>query len=127
MGYIALVPGVSNEYISLAMTTLGATNYLLDGPAALDLDLSMCTQVTIEVFASLAVGGTFQLMQTFDGTNYAELGSGIAAANATIVQLSPNGIGQFGRIEVDCSNVTGVDSTNTLTLTFRGQRLASGL
>lgn len=110
-----LLPGFGGAYTTESIAGVAVTG----GVGADTLDVSKCASFAAQVTA-LTGSPTIQLEQTIDGTNWANLGSAIAATVGTIAVFNATG-GPFGRVRV---RVTG--GSTAATLTFVGQPVQTG-
>ena len=99
-----LLPGYGNTYVSESVTDTAVTG-------ADTLDTSPCAQFAVQVKA-LTGSPTIQMQQTFDGTNWADLGSAITASVGSISRFGPTG-GPYGKIRI---KITSGGTAATLTI-----------
>ena len=113
-----LLPGRGGRIASPAQTS-AAVMTDADGTAWY-LDASRCTGMVLQISLTSGVGGFFQVKQTINGTDFADLGAGVPAVNGAIATFE-SALRPFGKIEIDCASVTGLDSTHTVSVSIQGQ------
>ena len=112
MANVSLLPGYGSRYTSENIAGSAGTTVSAD-----TIDTSRCAQFAVQV--SAIVGSpVIQPQQTFDGTNWANLGTAIAATLGTISRYAPTS-GPYGVIRFNVTN----DSTS-VTLTVVGFPMA---
>lgn len=106
-------PGFGGRYTSESMTlTTVAAN------GADTIDCSRCASLALQISARNLVGatGTLQLQQSFDGTNFANLGGTLSIATLGAVLLFDPTDGPFGLIRIQAISTGTNGSTVTATL-----------
>lgn len=119
-----LIPGMGGRATTPAATTASLVTDA-DGSTYI-VDCSRCTGLTFQQTAAAGVGGTFQLLESFDGSNFDLLGAPINVQSGMIQRLEAD-TRPFGRIEIDATNVSGLSASATLTMVIFGQAIGSGL
>jgi hypothetical protein len=120
MGAVQLLPGGGARYTSEAFTSakIGAD----------EIDCSFCSELAVQqIVTGTTVGGNFQLEERLSGLDgWAQLGSAIAVGTTGTLTKFNATQRPFGHVRIDTTNVTGLDTNDTLQFRLQGGRVAGG-
>lgn len=114
MAVETLQPGMGGRVTQTLAVVRATSTY-----PAIELDMSRCAQFAVQIGAQAGSSITLQCEQTFDGTNYVALGTGLTVAAGAIKQFDITD-GPFGRVRFKFTSAAMAGGSDLNTFTVAG-------